>query len=75
MIDPEPHYTGNHLLDRLDPSDWVLENPWCQSCRQSRGFPITISMSLSKRPVNKLRKSLGLPKLDWKAHERPKDEW
>lgn len=61
----EPDYLGNSILDRLDPSDWVLHNPWCGES----GFPIKIVISLSKRAVNQRRKELGLAPLAWKELE------
>jgi hypothetical protein len=62
----EPQYTGNHILNRCDPSDWVLENPWCEETR----FHICIIFSLSKRHVNTRRKELSLPPIDWEPKEK-----
>jgi hypothetical protein len=49
---PEP-YTGNHILDRIDPSDWVLENPWTR-------LDLNVTISLCKRAWKARRKALGL---------------
>ena len=69
-------YTGNHLLNRLDPSDWVLHNPWVQSAHwTSCSFPISAIVWLSKRGVNRRRKELGLPKLDWSNPEALRGNW
>lgn len=57
----EPQYTGNSILERCDPSDWVLSNPWCEKTE----FQICITFSLSKRFVNKKRKELFLPPVKW----------
>jgi hypothetical protein len=51
-------YTGNSILDRLDPSDWVLDNPW-------RKEKMTVYVALSKAAANEMRARLGLPKMDW----------
>jgi hypothetical protein len=61
----EPQYTGNPILDRIDPSDWVLSNPWSAH----NGFGIKIAVSLSKRVVNRMRKELALEPIDWTARE------
>jgi hypothetical protein len=47
-------YTGNSILDRIDPQDSQLDNPW-------RHLELSISISLSKRAYNRLRKEHGLP--------------
>lgn len=48
-------YTGNMILDRLDPMDWKLVNPW-------RGLNFCVLIGLSKRAFNRLLKERGLPK-------------
>ena len=47
-------YAGNHLLNRLDPIDWVLNNPWGE-------YKFRVGMSLSKRAYAARRKALNLP--------------
>ncbi|HSX23214.1 MAG TPA: hypothetical protein VLE97_10625 [Gaiellaceae bacterium] len=46
-------YTGNSILDRIDPQDSRLDNPW-------RHLDLSIHISLSKRAYNRLRKEHGL---------------
>lgn len=47
-------YTGNSILDRIDPQDSRLDDPW-------RHLDLSIHVSLSKRAYNRLRKEHGLP--------------
>jgi len=47
-------YSGNAILDRCDPVDWVLENPWTR-------FSFRVGVPFSKRAFNARRKALGLP--------------
>lgn len=70
----DPKYTGNSMLERCDPSDWVLQNPWsADGPGQSMGMEVIVH--LSRRGVNAVRKRLGLPKFDWKAeHVRQEKE-
>lgn len=49
----EDPYTGNSILDRIDPSDWALKNP-------ARDTDWTIYVHLSKREYNRIRRQLGL---------------
>lgn len=42
-------YTGNSILDRIDPQDSRLDDPW-------RHLELRITISLSKRAYNRLRK-------------------
>jgi len=42
-------YTGNSILQRIDPQDSQLDNPW-------RHLELKLAISLSKRAFNKLRK-------------------
>jgi len=63
----EPFYTGNSILDRLDPSDWVITSPWAGG--HSGRFPIGVHVHLSKRAVNRMRKERALPKMNWKKPE------
>jgi len=47
-------YTGNPILSRIDPQDSRLDNPW-------RHLELCLTISLSKRAYNRLRKEHGLP--------------
>jgi len=47
-------YTGNSILDRIDPQDSRLDDPW-------RHLDLSLAISLSKRAYNRLRKEHGLP--------------
>jgi hypothetical protein len=46
-------YTGNSILDRIDPQDSRLDDPW-------RHLDLSLSIALSKRAYNRLRKEHGL---------------
>lgn len=46
-------YSGNHILNRLDPEDWVLKNPWL---RLRLGFVV----ALSKTAYRARRRAAGL---------------
>ena len=46
-------YTGNSILDRIDPQDSRLDDPW-------RHLDLRLSIALSKRAYNRLRKEHGL---------------
>ena len=46
-------YTGNSILDRIDPQDSRLDDPW-------RHLELGLTISLSKRAYNRLRKEHGL---------------
>jgi len=46
-------YTGNNILDRVDPQDWRLDNPW-------RHLELRITVALCKREFARLRKAHGL---------------
>lgn len=59
----EPYY-GNSILNRVDPAEWAMENPWRQ-CTFKIGIP------LSKAAIQKRRKVLGLPRDDWEFGKRP----
>ena len=45
-------YTGNSILDRIDPQDCVLDNPW-------RHLELRVTIALCKREFNRLRKEHG----------------
>src|SRR5574341_657131 len=47
-------YTGNSILDRIDPQDSRLDDPW-------RHLELRITIALSKRAYNQLRKEHDLP--------------
>jgi hypothetical protein len=51
MIKP---YEGNSILDRLDPVDWKLENPWNK-------LKFNILIGLSRQEFNNLLKKYKLP--------------
>lgn len=40
---------GNHLLDRIDPMEWALNDPWCR-------LDMSVGVYLSKRGLAKIRK-------------------
>ncbi len=48
-------YSGNHILNRIEPSDWVLDNSW------NRNFRVKVILSLSKKAFNQLLKEHGFP--------------
>lgn len=62
-------YAGNHILNRLDPEDWVLRNPWLPPHYSYRGFTMTVGVCHSKRALHARRKALGLPRKDYKEPE------
>ena len=68
----DPFYTGNPLLTRCDPSDWVLQNPWSAD-GPGKAIGMEIVVHLSRRGVNAIRKRLALPKFDWKAAHAAQD--
>ena len=47
-------YDGNSILDRLDPLDWVLHNPW-------RNLRFLVHIPFAKSNFHRARKALGLP--------------
>lgn len=47
------NYSGNHLLDNLDPMDWVIKDYWYQ-------MNFGIALVFSKSAYNKKRKEYGL---------------
>jgi hypothetical protein len=50
-------YTGNPILSRVDPQDSRLDDPW-------RHLDLSISIALSKRAYNRLRREHGLAPAD-----------
>jgi len=51
-------YTGNSILQRVDPEDWVVENPW-------RELNFRVGVALCRSAVNERRKVMGLPPREW----------
>ncbi len=47
-------YTGNHLLDRIDPMDWALKDPW-------QKLDLQVGVPVSKRGLSKLIANAKLP--------------
>ena len=47
-------YTGNHILNRCDPMDWVLKSPW-------NDLRFDICVGVGKRWLVQTRKELNLP--------------
>lgn len=47
-------YSGNHLLQNVDPMEWVAKNPW-------REMKFDIEVHLSKSAYNDLQKRYGVP--------------
>jgi hypothetical protein len=68
-------YTGNEILERLDPSDWELRNPWMSrySGAEHQPFNPRVYVMLSRTAANEIRKRLGLPVKNWKELERKDD--
>ena len=61
-------YSGNQILDRVDPMEWVVDNPW-------KKLKLGIKIVMSKKGFKHRRKLLGLPEFtNWASIERPKDE-
>lgn len=51
-------YTGNYLLDRLDPEDWKMKDYF-------RSLKFHVVFIISKTYLNNLRKEHGFPRFDW----------
>lgn len=62
-------YHGNSILDRLDPEDWRLHNPWMHSNRRS-GVSFKVWISHSKQALHARRKALGLPRKEFVPSKR-----
>lgn len=56
----DPPYDGNSILDRTDPLDTAVGNPW-------RAFRFEVRLGLSKRDWNRLVKKHGRSEIDWEA--------
>ena len=52
--DLSERYIGNHLLDRLDPMDWALKDPW-------QKLDLQVGVPVSKRGLSKLQANAKLP--------------
>lgn len=54
-------YTGNEILNRCDPMEWVVKNPW-------KDLNLTLRLVLSRSGFNRRRVALGMEKfVDWDA--------
>ena len=60
-------YHGNPNLNRLDPAEWKLKNPWVGDTHNDGqgGLKLSLGLSLSKRAVARIRKKLGMPPIQW----------
>ncbi len=56
-------YYGNSILDRLDPEDWVLSNPWLK-------LDLRVMVALSRTAYKERRKRVGLDPLGVLAEPR-----
>jgi len=54
-------YTGNSILDNIDPMEWVVKDPW-------KKLRFNVVIPISRRAFKKLRKEFGLPPVNF-------DEW
>lgn len=45
--------TGNHILDRVDPMDWVVKNPWGD-------LHFNVLIGIGKKHLSKVKKELGV---------------
>ncbi len=59
-------YDGNCILDRLDPIDWVLRNPW-SDVHQYGHLQLDLAIYLSRSGYHARRKALGLPRREIEA--------
>ena len=59
-------YSGNNILERLDPADH-MKNPWCH-------MGLSIGVALSRRGLHRVRKDLGLPPFDFEAEFEKQDK-
>jgi hypothetical protein len=51
-------YGGNPILQRVDPEDWVLKNPWAQ-------LKFRVAFGISRSAYHAGRSKLGLPRKAW----------
>lgn len=61
-------YVGNSILERLDPEDWRLTNPWIPG-QGARGLNLNITIAHSKGALHARRKALGLPRKEFTEEE------
>lgn len=58
------HYRGNSILNRLDPAEWSLSDPW-------GSLNLSIRIAHCKNAIHARRKKLGLPRRkEWEKVER-----
>jgi hypothetical protein len=56
-------YTGNHLLERVDPMEWAVENPW-------KKLDLRVVFLMTRKVYNGLRKVAGREVFaDWESIE------
>ncbi len=68
-------YSGNPILQRVDPAEWVIENWW-------RKLPMNVVITLSRRGFRRIVKEFGPPRIDcdwpWNKFDKERekdDEW
>lgn len=59
---PNHPYYGNNILDRVEPGDWVLENPWAK-------LRPSVFVALCKTDYHERRKKLNLPRVEFNKKE------
>lgn len=64
----EAPYYGNSILNRLDPEDWELKNPWMPD-RGAGGLRLMVGLAHSKLALHARRKALGLPRREYEEKE------
>ncbi len=57
-------YIGNSILDRIDPMEWVLKNPWHK-------LDLRLLFCLSKRGIKQISLRANKPPLHWLNTEKP----
>lgn len=56
---------GNHLINRIDPGEWAIQDPW------RNGIDFTVEIWISRGAFNRLRRENDLPPLRfWKKDEK-----
>jgi hypothetical protein len=67
---PDTSNGGNSILDRLDPIDYVLKNPWVRrngsqwsAGLRPDGLALDVGIALSKNGFHRRRKELGLARI------------
>ena len=61
-------YVGNSILNRIDPMEWSIEDPWAD------GIDFNVMIWISRSAFNSLRKQYGLPSKKFWLEEKKKDE-